>query len=176
MSAAFERRIALLELAVRRLQRRHGSPFGMARSTAAPDDSGAVQTTQMQLDPLSTREAVPMLFHYGFGSVPPVGSDYIVCYIDGDRSKAVAIASGNQGTRMTGMVASDAWLAGHGWSIVITGTGIAIKGNATLQGNIAVTGSLTATGAIIAGFGGGDQVGLQTHEHPEDDAPPNPGT
>jgi phage gp45-like len=28
-----------------------------------------------------------------------------------------------------------------------------------------ITGDLHVTGAVIAGFGGGDQVGLQTHQH-----------
>ena len=32
-----------------------------------------------------------------------------------------------------------------------------------------VTGDIHATGAVIAGFGGGDQVGLQTHEHAQGD-------
>jgi hypothetical protein len=46
----------------------------------------------------------------------------------------------------------------------------------TLKGNIAVTGNITATGSIVAGEGGSDQAGLQTHTHPSNGAPPTPGT
>lgn len=51
----------------------------------------------------------------------------------------------------------------------------------TLTGNLAVTGNVAATGTVIAGQGGADQVGLQTHTHPITTAPgtsgaPTPGT
>jgi len=49
-------------------------------------------------------------------------------------------------------------------SLTLTATGVAIKGN------------LTVTGSIMAGQGGADQVGLQTHTHPSNGAPPTPGT
>lgn len=35
----------------------------------------------------------------------------------------------------------------------------------TAPGTMTVSGDLHVTGAVIAGYGGGDQVGLQTHEH-----------
>lgn len=45
---------------------------------------------------------------------------------------------------------------------------------------LTVTGTIKATSNIIAGFGGLDQVGLQTHEHPTAGtgapSPPTPGT
>jgi hypothetical protein len=47
-------------------------------------------------------------------------------------------------------------------------------------GTLAVTGNITATGSIVAGQGGGDQVGLQTHVHVDpqggNTAPPTAGT
>lgn len=43
-----------------------------------------------------------------------------------------------------------------------------------------IKGDLHVSGAVIAGFGGGDQVGLQTHTHPDpqggNTSPPNAGT
>jgi hypothetical protein len=39
-----------------------------------------------------------------------------------------------------------------------------------------VNGAVHATGAIIAGFGGGDQVGLQTHVHTGNNIPPTAGS
>ena len=41
---------------------------------------------------------------------------------------------------------------------------------------VEIDGDLHATGAVIAGFGGGDQVGLETHTHPGGVPPPTPGT
>jgi hypothetical protein len=48
-------------------------------------------------------------------------------------------------------------------------------------GFVNVNGSIHATGAVIAGFGGADQVGLQTHVHEANATnsptnPPTPGT
>lgn len=61
----------------------------------------------------------------------------------------------------------------------LTQGGIAITANDG-SGSIAVTGNLTVTGEITAGFGGGDSVTLQYHEHPTAatgaPSPPTPGT
>lgn len=47
----------------------------------------------------------------------------------------------------------------------------------TKPGSIAMTTtSLTVTGSIISGFGGGDQVGVQTHLHTANNTPPTPGS
>lgn len=46
----------------------------------------------------------------------------------------------------------------------------------TFNANITVNGFIHATGAVIAGSGTGDQVGVQTHTHPANGSPPNPGT
>ena len=72
---------------------------------------------------------------------------------------------------------SDGWaLTGN---VTVTGTLTATKLE-TGEDGLTVTGAITATGDITAGFGGGDQVGLQTHEHPTaasgPPSPPTPGT
>ena len=46
----------------------------------------------------------------------------------------------------------------------------------TINGNLLVTGNVTVNGTVIAGDGGADQVGLQTHTHPGNNQPPTPGT
>lgn len=69
--------------------------------------------------------------------------------------------------------------------IWMNATGITIADNngnviAMKSGSIAITGNLTVSGTITAGFGGADQVGVQTHEHPTaangPPSPPTPGT
>lgn len=73
-------------------------------------------------------------------------------------------------------------------TITATPTGFVVSGNFTVEGNLLLGGSIEASaggtyagniktsGNVIAGFGGGDQVGLQTHEHTANNTPPTPGT
>lgn len=69
------------------------------------------------------------------------------------------------------------WDLPTGVSLVINGN-VIINGNEEVSGGLALGGNITAadgvsvyagdihtSGAVIAGFGGGDQVGLQTHSH-----------
>jgi hypothetical protein len=72
--------------------------------------------------------------------------------------------------------------------LAFTAGGIVVGGNLIVDGNLQLGGSIEATaggtyagniktsGNIIAGFGGADQVGLQTHEHTANNTPPTPGT
>lgn len=45
-----------------------------------------------------------------------------------------------------------------------------------ISGGMKLTGNLQVTGSIIGGFGGIDQVGLQTHLHAANNTPPTTGT
>jgi phage gp45-like len=163
MSGYLEARIAALEHEVAAMRRRLGSPFAMARSTMAPTDSGTVQTVQAQLDPLSRRDAVPVLYAYGLTGCPPIGADLHVAFVDGDRSKAVVIASAHQTYRLKNLGLGDSalydvrgaylWLTAGGPTVHCAGQ------------PMTVTGDLHVTGAVIAGYGGADQVGVQTHVH-----------
>jgi len=148
MSAMLEARIAMLERQIATLMGRRGSPFALARSTLAVNDTGPVQTVQAQLDALSVRDGIPVLYGYGFTGSPPVAADLHVAFIDGDRSKAVAIASGHQTYRLRGLAtgesaAYDMW--GH---FIKLG-----YGGITINGNVTVTGTLSNTGNVVAGTG-----------------------
>lgn len=59
-----------------------------------------------------------------------------------------------------------------GNTIAMSASGISI----TSSTPVVINGDVHATGAIIAGFGGVDQVGVQTHEHSANNTPPTPGT
>lgn len=67
---------------------------------------------------------------------------------------------------------------GHGNVLETTAGGFELTPAA--GGAFKVTGNIQATGTIIAGFGGADQVSLQTHVHPTAalgaPSPPTPGT
>ena len=118
--AMLARQVVMLERQVSALMLRRGAPFALARTTLAVNDTGPVQTVQAQLDALSTRDYIPLLYGFGVTGSPPIGTDLHLAFLDGDRAKSLAIA-----------------------------------------------GDLHVTGAVIAGYGGADQVGLQTHKHGE---------
>lgn len=163
MSASQEARIAALERQVMALMRRVGAPFSLARSTLPVNDSGAVQTVQAQLDALSSRDNIPLLYSFGYTAAPPVSADLHIAYLDNDRSKAVIVASGHQTYRLRNLALGDAAIYDIRGAYVWLGAG---GPNVQCAGNpMTVHGDLHVTGAIIAGFGGADQVGLQTHKH-----------
>jgi phage gp45-like len=179
MSAVLEARIAALERQVAALLNRRSTPFSLARSTLAVNDFGAVQTVQAQLDPLSVRDGIPLLSNFGHTSAPPIGADFHVAFIDGDRSKAVIIASGHQAYRLRGLGDGDSAIydsrGAYAW---LTPDGPAINGvgKPTL-----VTGDLHVTGNVYGGWNGPDQVGLTSHRHGTGTAasgtvPPSAGT
>ena len=79
----------------------------------------------------------------------------------------------------TPVPAATFWLKPDGTLNVTDVLGNVLKTSASgfsLSGNLAVTGSITATAGVTAGFGGADQVGVQTHTHPANGSPPTPGT
>ena len=184
MSVMLEARIAMLEYMVASqarqisaLSARRGSPFALARTTMAPDDSGAVQTVQAQIDALSRRDNIPILYHYGFFSSPPAGADLHLAFLDGDRSKAVAVASNHQSHRMTGAAPGDSGLYAQGALIHLTSGGIIVTGNITHTGNLTVKGSISATGEVTARSGGGSVTLSRHHGHNAGSStPPTPGT
>jgi phage gp45-like len=157
-----EARVALLERLVARLTRQNGA-IAFARSTMAPVDTGAVQTSQGRFDALTVRDAMPVLQHYGYASVMPADGDKVVAHLGGQRSAAVVITTGHQTYRYKGQAVGevtiyDMW----GRSIRLTANGIVLNAHGQ---PVVLNGDLHATGAIIAGYGGADQVGLQSHDH-----------
>jgi phage gp45-like len=163
MSATLEARVAALERQIDMLTRRRGSPFALGRSTLAVSDTGPVQTVQMRLDALSVADNMPVLYGFGVTGSPPIGTDMKVAFLDGDRKKGLVIASGHQTYRLRGLGVGDSalydirganfWLASAGPTVNCAGNPMTINGD------------LHVTGAVIAGYGGADQVGLQTHGH-----------
>lgn len=125
-----EARVAMLERMVASLSRQRGASIAFSRSTAPPIDTGAVQTIQGQMDALSIRDAMPVLFHYGFSSAMPIGGDKVVAYLNGTRSSPVVVATGHQTYRVTGLatgetVIHDMW----GRSVKLSASGPVINAN-----------------------------------------------
>lgn len=149
-----ESRVAMLERMLAAALRRQGQSVAFGRTTAAPNDAGPVQTVQGRTDALTVKDGMPVLMHYGYHAVMPIGADKVVLFGNADRSSGVVIATGHQTYRPTG------WNLGETGLYDMWGHSIRMQ-----QGAILVTGDLHVTGAVIAGYGGVDQVGVQTHKH-----------
>lgn len=125
---------------------------------AADRDISSVKSTKAQANPGSFRKFNVADGVYAGGCINVAPNQYLVFTSAGVRlvdrnGNSVAMSS-------AGLVLTDS------------------NGNviSMMAGGIAVTGNLTVTGSVIAGYGGPDQVGLQTHEHPGGVPPPTPGT
>lgn len=177
----------------RRIQLMHGK----GRITRV-DDSGPVQMLQVQLNAFETRDRTPRLAEFGFTSNPPLQSDVEMDFIAGDRSNGVAIATGHQSSRPTGLNEGESmlydlwgksvWLTKDGGIVVeAKNSPVTINNATTVTINAAekircVTPRLECTGDII------DNCDSQSHTvkdmrdlynehgHPQDSisAPPAP--
>lgn len=81
-----------------RLWRRVQLMSGWGR-VAFSDDSKTAQLLQVKLNDSETRDGTPRIAEFGFSSRPPNGSDVLVVFLGGDRSKGVVVATGHQASR-----------------------------------------------------------------------------
>lgn len=135
------------------------------------NDSGTVQTLQVQLGALELRDGIARLAEYGFTSAPPAGSDAVAVYINGDRSNGVVIATGNQTYRLKGLGDGDAALYdSRGQSVWLTKDGIVFNG-AGLPLVIRDTPTVTLEDTTLLSVPHGDVVAsgisLVHHVHPD---------
>ena len=63
------------------------------------DDSKTAQLLQVKLNDSETRDGTPRIAEFGFTSRPPQGSDVLVVFLGGDRSKGVVVATAHQASR-----------------------------------------------------------------------------
>lgn len=132
-----------------------------------------------------TNQSVELLLPPGYSARPLPGADVLPLQVLGSRDHLVALGGDSAGQDAIADLAPGEFGLRHpatGAQIVFRNTGTHEITGATWL----ITGDLHVTGAVIAGFNGGDQVGLQTHSHTQgvdghDDAeaptnPPTPGT
>lgn len=65
------------------------------------DDSKTAQLLQVKLNDSETRDGTPRIAEFGFTSRPPSGSDALVVFLGGDRTKGVVVATAHQASRPT---------------------------------------------------------------------------
>lgn len=137
--------------AIARFWRRIQLVVGRGRVTTS-NDTGAVQMLQVRLGALETRDTTPRLAEFGFTSRPPVGSDVVVLFLAGDRSNGVAVATGHQPSRPTGLAEGECKLYDlWGKSIYLTqSSGIVIDAKGTpVTVNNATTVTINASNEVV---------------------------
>ncbi|ALS63667.1 phage baseplate assembly protein V [Pandoraea apista] len=83
---------------VQRVVRRALTAFARALISAV-NDSGGVQVVQIALSSTEVRDGSPRIAEFGFSSNPPDGSDGVVAFLGGDRSKGIVIGTCHQASR-----------------------------------------------------------------------------
>lgn len=135
--------------------------FGIGRTTCAPNDSGSVQTVQINLNEYETLDSRPVVIAYGLISCPPPGSDVMLTCTGGKRTNSVITGHNHQKYRFKGAQAGEAGIANP-----VVGTVILAKANGDVyikpaSGKVIVDGgSVTADDFITTGG-----VKLSDHVH-----------
>ncbi len=139
--------------ALRALWRRMVLVIGRGRVTTG-NDAGPVQLLQVRLGTIETHDNTPRLAEYGLASNPPAGSDAILVFIAGDRSRGVVIATGNQAVRLKNLQPGESALYDNaGKWIYLKASGIEIEAagqSVTVSGASDVTVNATTTVTINA--------------------------
>jgi phage baseplate assembly protein V len=143
-----------------RLYRRMMMVIGRAIITAA-NESGGLETLQIQLGKDEIRDNTPRFAEYGFASVPLSGARAIAIFMGGDRSNGAVIATDDPRYRPTGMQPGEsAHYDDLGQMIHISRTGIIIKG-----AGLPITVENCPTVTVIGGDVLADTVSLKHHVH-----------
>jgi phage gp45-like len=118
--------------------------------------------------PMQVADPVRYVQHFGFASLPPVGSDVAVVHLKGDRSNAVALGSNHQQHRPPpGMAAGDSaqydvrgayvWMTATGIVVDAAGNDVTIQNASgvfiTAPAGTKITGSLAVTENLSVGNG-----------------------
>jgi len=135
---------------LQRMMRRIQLATGWGRVTFS-DDSKSAQLLQVKLNDSETRDGTPRIAEFGFTSRPPEGSDVLMVFLGGDRSKAVVVATAHQGSRPMNLLAGESMLYDlWGKSIYLTKSGgiIVEAGGTPVTVNNATTVTINAAEAV----------------------------
>lgn len=169
-----------------RLSSRVAFLFSLGRQTADTVMQKSSQLLQLVLTSSELRDKIPLLQQYGLVSRPRPGCDALVVFIGGDRSRPVAIATGDQRNYPTDLLPGEVCLnhpptgsrvqlhSDGSISLVpangitnVTGT-LNVSKNVTAAGTI--TGKVDVMAAGISGKGhvhGGVQAGGSSTSTPQ---------
>jgi phage gp45-like len=91
-----EKLISICLNEIRRLRRQITLALSRGRTTTPVNDSGLVRVVQGNLGINQIVDDIPLVQQYGFASNPPVGTDFFMGCLAGDRSNGAITATNNQ--------------------------------------------------------------------------------
>ena len=128
--------------ALENLSNRMRMLVGRGRITTS-NDSGNVQTHQVNVSPMETGDARQRIAEFGFSSMPPVGSDALLLFMTGDRTTGLVIGTAHQASRPRGLNAGETIIYSvDGKHVLIANDHIEVKANGQ---PVSVTGATTCT-------------------------------
>jgi phage gp45-like len=137
--------------------------------------------TLLQISGLNSeaKTTVELLLPPGYSARPAAGADVVVLQVLGSRDHLVALGGDAAGQdAIADLSPGEFGLRQGDTTLVFRNTGTLEVTAPTVR----ITGDLHVTGDVVGGFGGGDQVGLLTHNHGnvqtggDNTSAPNPGT
>ena len=88
------------------------------------NDAGGIQILQVRLSASEVRDGLPRVSEFGFSSNPPEGSDAVVAFLGGDRSKGIVIGTCHQPSRPRDLSPGESILHSQdGKSVYLTAAG-----------------------------------------------------
>lgn len=114
--------------AIEKIWRRMQLVIARGRITTG-NDAGPVQTQQVQIGQLETRDNSLRVAEYGFNSMPLPGCHAIMVFVGGDRSNGVILGTNDQSHRLKNLQPGEvAIYDDQGQSVYLTRAGIVING------------------------------------------------
>ncbi|WP_395371700.1 phage baseplate assembly protein [Komagataeibacter diospyri] len=160
-------------MTVLRTARRVMMALGIGRQTANTNETPNTPTVQAALAAGEVKADLPIMQEYGLASRPVPGSDLIVAFIGGDRTRGVVIATGDQRGRPKDLQPGEVCLFHPS-----TGSRIWLKADGSIALNpannkVTTPGDFTAGGTIT-----GNEVeaqGIRLSSHPHNGVQPGSG-
>jgi len=143
------------------------------------DDSRTVQYLQAKINALETVGDIPRYVEYGLSSNPPLGSEALIVFGNGERTNGIVIATSNAKYRVTALATGEVVVHDNtGQKVYLSQSGMRLDGGGkqiTLTNTpvvLADTPILRCTGDIIDNYGVNTRTvaGMRTvangHTHP----------
>ncbi|WP_075632569.1 phage baseplate assembly protein domain-containing protein [Novacetimonas hansenii] len=151
--------------ALTRTARRVMMALGVGRQTADTNETPNTPTVQVALAADELRSDVPIMQEYGLASRPVPGSDLLVAFIGGDRTRGVVVATGDQRGRPRDLQPGEVCLFHPS-----TGSRIWLKADGSIALNpannkVTTPGDFTAGGTITGNEVVAQGVKLSRHSH-----------
>ncbi|MDR5757030.1 phage baseplate assembly protein V [Caballeronia sp. LZ035] len=93
------------------------------------DDKRTVQYMQTRINALETAGDIPRYAEYGFSSNPPIGSEALVVFGNGERTNGIVIATSNATYRVTALASGEVVLHDNtGQKVYLSQAGMVLDG------------------------------------------------